>query len=153
MEDYLEMVYRLEQEKGYVKVIDLAEALHVNSSSVTRMIQKLDEAGFLSYVKYRNIALNERGRKIGRFLVWRDQMLADFLNLLKAPGGVDDQVEGIEHYITPHTMSLIRNLVEYFSSNPQRLKELEEIQQQPRYPDGEELPHLRCWLFQHNRED
>lgn len=150
MEDYLEMIYRLTATKGYVRVVDLAEALNVQPSSVTRMIQKLGEGGFVCYEKYRNIALTERGAAIGRFLVLRDQTLRAFLTLLKARVGIKDQVEGIEHYITPPTMCLIRNLVSYFTANPARLEELEALQQERRYPDGERLEELRAWLFRHS---
>ncbi|MGI6035102.1 MAG: transcriptional regulator MntR [Limnochordia bacterium] len=153
MEDYLEMMYRLENEKGYIRVVDLAHCLKVKPSSVTRMIQKLDEAGFLTYEKYRNIALNEAGRRVGRFLVWRDQVLKDFLRILNAPVGVDEQVEGIEHYITPPTMGLIRSLLTYFRDSPHRLRELRKIQNLPSYPDGECLDSLRCWLFRHERDE
>ncbi|MDI3280162.1 MAG: transcriptional regulator MntR [Bacillota bacterium] len=153
MEDYLEMIYRLAQAKGYVRAVDLAETLGVQPSSVTRMIQKLHDAGLLCYERYRNIALTERGRAIGRFLVWRDEQLKKFLTLLKADVGVDEQVEGIEHYITPNTMCLIRNLTRYFSEYPERLSELERLQKVPQYPDGERLDELRAWLFRHSRED
>ncbi len=152
MEDYLEMIYRLQEAKGYVRAVDLAEALNVQPSSATRMIQKLSEGGFIRYEKYRNIALTGRGAALGRFLVWRDQMLKEFLALLKAPVGVEEQVEGIEHYITPPTMCLIRNLVAYFAANPERLQELELLRQEHRYPDGEKLAELRAWLFKHNEE-
>ena len=118
MEDYLEMIYRLVQEQGYVRAVDLAERLKVQSSSVTRMIQKLDEAGFISYEKYRNVALTPLGEHYGKFLVWRDATLKTFLHLLNSQTGIDEQVEGIEHYITPTTMALIRNLIQYFRTHP-----------------------------------
>jgi len=149
MEDYLEMIYRLLETKGYVRVVDLAEALGVQPSSVTRMIRKLNERGLVCYEKYRNIALTPKGTAIGRFLVWRDRTLHDFLTLLQVPVGVKDQVEGIEHYITPPTMCLIRNLVLYFAADTTRLRDLEELRQEYRYPDGEQLSELRAWLFRH----
>lgn len=49
MEDYMETIYRLSEEKGYVRAVDISESLNVQASSVTRMIQKLDEAGFVKY--------------------------------------------------------------------------------------------------------
>jgi Mn-dependent DtxR family transcriptional regulator len=114
MEDYLEMIYRLTQAKGYVRAVDLAEQLKVQASSVTRMVQKLHEADFVYYEKYRNIGLTPSGEHYGRFLIWRDRVLKDFLRLLDADLGIEEQVEGMEHYITPTTMSLIRNLIAFF---------------------------------------
>ena len=43
MEDYLEKIYQLIDKKGYARATDIAEALEVNPSSVTKMIQKLDK--------------------------------------------------------------------------------------------------------------
>jgi Mn-dependent DtxR family transcriptional regulator len=49
MEDYLEMFYRIVEKQGYVRGADLSAAIKVNPSSVTRMLQRLDNAGFISY--------------------------------------------------------------------------------------------------------
>lgn len=152
MEDYLEIIYRLVKEKGYVRAVDIAESLGVQSSSVTRMIQKLDEAGFISYEKYRNIALTPLGEKYGRFLTWRHTTLEDFFTLLNAQNGVAEQVEGIEHYITPPTMSLIRNLITYFKNSPNALRALHNLQHVKSYPDDEDLKALRAWEFRHSTE-
>ncbi len=149
MEDYLEMFYRIVREQGYVRPIDLSKAIQVKPSSVTRMIQKLDRAKFIVYEKYRNIALTAKGLSYGRFLVWRDETLKEFLHLVKANVGVDEQVEGMEHYITPATMSIIRNLILFFNSNPECLKQLADLQQENLYPDNEDLKQLRAWLFKH----
>ena len=37
MEDYLEVIYELIQKKGYATTIDIANYLHVSSSSVIKM--------------------------------------------------------------------------------------------------------------------
>lgn len=153
MEDYLEAVFRLSETKGYVRAVDISEFLSVQSSSVTRMIQKLDEAGFVKYERYRNISLTPLGERYGRFLVWRDETLKQFLQMLRADAGVDEQVEGIEHYITPNTMSLISNLLSFFVSSPERLAELRSIRESTDYPLGEDLCQLRAWEFHHNTDD
>jgi Mn-dependent DtxR family transcriptional regulator len=57
MEDYLERIYKLIDEKGYARVSDIAEGLEVHPSSVTKMIQKLDKDQYLIYEKYRGLVL------------------------------------------------------------------------------------------------
>lgn len=153
MEDYLEIIYRLNRKKGYVRAVDIAQALNVQPSSVTRMIQKLNEENYIQYEKYRYIALTDKGKTLGRFLVWRDETLKDFFNLLEIEVGVEEQVEGIEHYITPPTMCLFRDLVEYFRSVPDRLEELKKTYHGNKYPEGEKLDTLRAWLFRHGTLD
>jgi Mn-dependent DtxR family transcriptional regulator len=147
MEDYLEMFFRIVSDQGYIRPADLSNAINVKPSSVTRMIQKLDEAGFITYEKYRNIALTEKGLTYGQFLVWRDEQLKAFFRLSDKNARVAEQVEGIEHYITPETMHFIHNLINYFELEPRRIAEIENIGRQNNYPGQEELQCLRAWLL------
>ena len=62
MEDYIEQIYLLIDEKGYARVSDIAEALSVHPSSVTKMVQKLDKDEYLIYEKYRGLVLTTKGK-------------------------------------------------------------------------------------------
>lgn len=128
MEDYLERIYKLIDEKGYARVSDIAEGLEVHPSSVTKMIQKLDKDDYLIYEKYRGLVLTSKGKKIGKRLVDRHQLLEDFLTLI----GVADEhiytdVEGIEHHLSWNSITCIETLVEYFRRDPQRLQALNDL--------------------------
>lgn len=101
MEDYLECIYQLIEDKGYARVSDIAEQLDVHPSSVTKMVQKLDQTKFLVYEKYRGLVLTQKGKKIGKRLVRRHELLEQFLRII----GVDEKfihsdVEGIEHHLS-----------------------------------------------------
>jgi Mn-dependent DtxR family transcriptional regulator len=129
MEDYLERIYQLMQEKGYARVVDIASLLNVQSPSVTRMIQKLAEENFLEYEKYRGIVLTPKGEQLGKSIKRRHKALSEFLRL----AGVEDEntiwkdVEGIEHHVSPATMDAIRTLVHFFEENPKFYEELREF--------------------------
>lgn len=125
MEDYIEQIYLLIENKGYARVSDIADALSVHPSSVTKMVQKLDQKEYLIYEKYRGLALTPKGKKIGQRLVYRHDLLEQFLTII----GVDaeniyNDVEGIEHHLSWNTIDRIGDLVQYFEDNPDRLEEL-----------------------------
>lgn len=125
MEDYLERIYKLIDEKGYARVSDIAEGLEVHPSSVTKMIQKLDKDNYLVYEKYRGLILTSKGKKLGKRLVDRHRLLEEFLELI----GVQEQniyqdVEGIEHHLSADSISCIGTLLEFFSREPARLEAL-----------------------------
>src|SRR5690625_6320938 len=101
MEDYLERIYLLIDEKGYARVSDIAEGLEVHPSSVTKMIQKLDKDKYLIYEKYRGLILTQKGKKMGKRLLDRNQLLEDFLQLIGVQEeNIYDDVEGIEHHLS-----------------------------------------------------
>lgn len=125
MEDYLEQIYSLIEGKGYARVSDIAEALNVHPSSVTKMVQKLDENKYLVYEKYRGLILTAKGKKIGKRLVDRHTLLESFLKMIGVgEENIYEDVEGIEHHLSWDSITCIEYLVEYFEQNPERLKEL-----------------------------
>ncbi|MGG6309733.1 transcriptional regulator MntR [Paenibacillus macerans] len=131
MEDYLERIYKLIDEKGYARVSDIAEGLEVHPSSVTKMIQKLDKDEYLIYEKYRGLVLTSKGKKIGKRLVDRHQLLEEFLGMI----GVEHEniykdVEGIEHHLSWDSITRIATLVEYFKRDSSRIRDLEGVHQE-----------------------
>ncbi len=131
MEDYIEQIYILIEEKGYARVSDIAEALSVHPSSVTKMVQKLDKDEYLVYEKYRGLVLTPKGKKIGKRLVYRHELLEQFMRLI----GVDEEniyrdVEGIEHHLSWNAIDRIGDLVQYFEEDRSRLEALRNIQKQ-----------------------
>ncbi len=119
MEDYLEKIYELMNEKGYARVSDIASSLEVQPSSVTKMLQKLDENQYVSYEKYRGIVLTSRGQRLGKLMKQRHVMLADFLRMLGvSEETIQHDVEGIEHHVSPKTLESLQCLVMYFEDNP-----------------------------------
>ncbi|EQB95081.1 manganese transport transcriptional regulator [Geobacillus kaustophilus GBlys] len=129
MEDYIEQIYILIEEKGYARVSDIAEALSVHPSSVTKMVQKLDKDEYLVYEKYRGLVLTPKGRKIGQRLVYRHELLEQFLRLI----GVSEEniyrdVEGIEHHLSWNAIDRIGDLVQYFQEDERRLEALRDVQ-------------------------
>jgi len=125
MEDYLERIYKLIDEKGYARVSDIAEGLEVHPSSVTKMIQKLDKDEYLIYEKYRGLVLTNKGKKVGKRLVDRHQLLEEFLGLIGVQQEyIYNDVEGIEHHLSWDSITRIETLVEYFRRDEERVQTL-----------------------------
>jgi Mn-dependent DtxR family transcriptional regulator len=131
MEDHIEQIYLLIDQKGYARVSDIAEALSVLPSSVTKMVQKLDKDGYLVYERYRGLMLTPKGSKLGKRLVERHDLLENFLRLI----GVDEEriyndVEGIEHHLSWNSIDRIADLIQVMEENPAFIQQLEELKTQ-----------------------
>lgn len=130
MEDYLENIYKLIEQKGYARVSDIAESLEVHPSSVTKMVQKLDRGKYLVYEKYRGLMLTPKGKKMGKLLVDRHDLLEEFLEIIGvSEENIYSDVEGIEHHLSWESITCIEYLVEYFQKNPERVAELRALRE------------------------
>ena len=123
-EDYLERIHELIQQKGYARVVDIALSLQVKQASVTSMVQKLGELGYLNYVKYRGLVLTDQGREVATRIRKRHETLSRFFSLfgLSAETQQED-IEGIEHHLSTATVEVLADLAQYFEQNPKLLKQ------------------------------
>jgi Mn-dependent DtxR family transcriptional regulator len=129
MEDYIEQIYILIEEKGYARVSDIAEALSVHPSSVTKMVQKLDKDGYLVYEKYRGLVLTPKGKKIGKRLVFRHDLLEQFMQIIGVKQeNIYNDVEGIEHHLSWDAIDRIGDLIQFFEEDTSRVEGLRVIQ-------------------------
>ncbi len=123
-EDYLERIHALIEQKGYARVVDIASSLKVKQASVTSMVQKLAEAGYLKYEKYRGLILTEPGREVARVIQNRHETLSRFFSVFGLDAESQRQdIEGIEHHLSPDTVEILSDLARFFEQQPQVLKQ------------------------------
>lgn len=108
-EDYLETIYKLSQKNDHVRVSDLAKELKLSKPSVTQMMQRLDKDGQVDYKPYAPLQLTDKGKKIGKKIAERHSVLAEFFTVLGIPKHIQEKdIHGIEHYISPITLTKLR---------------------------------------------
>ena len=112
IEDYLEAIYLVEADKGYVRVKDIALKFDIKLSSVTGMMKKLEEEGFIKSEKYGPVELTQKGKAIARSVYSKHKLLNKFFLLL----GVDKKTAledacRAEHVLSKKTLDKIRKFV------------------------------------------
>jgi DtxR family Mn-dependent transcriptional regulator len=99
LEDYLEAIFRIEREKRFARVSDIATAVGVGKSAVTTALRGLAERGLVNYQPYEPVTLSEEGRRVAARIAVRHHVLKDFLQrvLDLAPERADAVACGMEH--------------------------------------------------------
>jgi DtxR family Mn-dependent transcriptional regulator len=113
IEDYVELVRDLQKGKKRVHTNDIATALKINPASVTEILQKLSDEGYINYEKYLGATLTDKGKKIAKEIKNRHVMIREFLLIL----GVDKTIAEedaceLEHILHPSTMDIIVKFVD-----------------------------------------
>lgn len=130
LEDYLEEAYRFSQLSTPVRVTDISKKLNVSLPSVTKALGRLREKQYINYEPYGEIILTEQGKRLGSFLVERNQLLQEFLKLICANCDFAAEAEAMEHYLSGETIKAIQKLVKFLKNYPEPYKEyLEYIQE------------------------
>ncbi len=118
-EDYIEAIYELSKEKGFAKVKDIAKALKVKPATVSEMLEKLSDSGYVIYKKRFYVMLTDKGKKLAEDVRKRREILIKFLTTI----GVSREVAEkdacmIEHVLHPETVEQLRNFVEFIENSP-----------------------------------
>lgn len=99
-ENYLKAIYHLSQaDKSDVSTNAIAEVLQTKPASVSDMIKKLSDKGFINYQKYKGVNVSQKGKKealqiIRKHRLW-EVFLVDKLNFKWDE--VHDIAEQLEH--------------------------------------------------------
>ncbi len=114
LEDYLEAIFILVQERRVARVKDIAERLGVQMPSVTGALRSLAKKGLVDHDPYSYITLTTKGERIARDLLRRHTVLTDFLTdfLGLDQGTAERNACEMEHAIEPIVLDRLVEFVE-----------------------------------------
>lgn len=98
-EDYLKAIFNNDGVRNYVSNKTLAQKLQVSAASVSEMVSKLQKEGYVEYVSYKGVKLNETGIQVTSKLIYNHRIFECFLyqKLNYSLYEVHELAEEIEH--------------------------------------------------------
>lgn len=124
MEDYLEALFRLENQRGVVRVKELADALGLTNASISAAIPKLGRLGLVTFERYGPIRLTPLGRRMARQVIRREEVLVAFFSeVLGIPEHkAREEACRIEHSISSESLEALEALLGYLRENSNLLE-------------------------------
>jgi DtxR family Mn-dependent transcriptional regulator len=116
LEDYLETIYLLEKKNGVARVKEIALERNVRMPTVTEVLRRLSERGFIHYEPYGYVKTTEKGKAYAENLYKKHKVLIDFMKtVLQLPEEIAER-EGclMEHHLSTETIGRIKKLTEFF---------------------------------------
>lgn len=120
MEDYLEAIYDLDNEKKVVRVKDIAKRMDVKMPTVTSMLKTLSNRGLVHYEKYEYVELTRSGNDVGKEIRRRHGILLDFLtNILNIDHNTaNEDACKMEHALSEATMDSLTDFMAFIQACP-----------------------------------
>lgn len=102
VEDYIKNIYELEGSEKKVSTTLLAEKLNIAPASVTDMVKKLSEKGFLRHVPYKGVEVTEKGKRSALKIIRKHRLWEMFLVevLHFSWDEIDEEAEKFEHIMS-----------------------------------------------------
>ena len=102
VEQYLKVIYNLTEDGGMAKTTDIASAMDIAPASVTEMIHKLSDKGYVRHEPYKGVVLRPRGMKIACKVSRKHRLLERFLADFVGVSGKSrhEQACKMEHALT-----------------------------------------------------
>ena len=120
MEDYLEAIFEIDQEKKVIRVKDIAKRMDVKMPTVSSMLKTLNSRGMVHYEKYEYVELTKNGAGVGKEMRRRHEALFKFLTeILKIDSETaDEEACKMEHALGSTTLDSLTDFMEFIRTCP-----------------------------------
>ncbi len=126
LEDYLEVIWDLEEINTVARVKDISERLEVKRSSVTIALRTLGEKGLVNYSPYAIITLTDEGKRVGAEIRHKHNLLRTFftevlgIDIVTANGAACS----MEHGLAPSIQNRLETFLSVLNSDEAYRSEL-----------------------------
>lgn len=120
IEEYLEVLYKFGSKDAYVSTTTLSKELGIAPGSVTQMLKKLEDIGYIDYVPYKGAELTDEGMKIAQKITRKHRILERFLkDVLKIKDeNLHAQACEMEHSLSDEAERAICHMLEHPDTCP-----------------------------------
>ena len=120
IEEYLEVLYKFGSKDSYVSTTTLSKELGIAPGSVTQMLKKLEDIGYIDYVPYKGANLTDEGSKIAQKITRKHRILERFLkDVLKIKDeNLHAQACEMEHSLSDEAERAICHMLEHPDTCP-----------------------------------
>lgn len=120
IEDYVKTLYSITMNSGVASTNEISHRLNVAPASVTEMLKKLDEKGYIKYSPYQGAVLTNIGLKFGEKMTRKHRLLERFLydNLKLDKERVHAQACEMEHTLNDETERALCKILKHPNKCP-----------------------------------
>ncbi len=120
LEDYLEAIFCIIQEKQAARAKDISKWLKVGRSSVTGALHALADRGLINYAPYDVITLTDEGNSIARGVARRHEVLRDFFVKVLAVDAIEADTAAckMEHAVSKGILQRFVKFVKFIEECP-----------------------------------
>lgn len=119
LEEYLEIICTMKEEKGQIKPLEISQELQVPLSRVIQAIQRLHYQKYLIYSPYKPLEITNKGKEMGQYLLARNKLIEEFLRFLGVEENFQSELEAMKQYLSVPSIETIEKFMLFTRQYPE----------------------------------
>ncbi|MGL6175040.1 MAG: metal-dependent transcriptional regulator [Cellulosilyticaceae bacterium] len=119
LEEYLITIYEINEKEEEIKCNEVAKALNVPLKKAIQAIQRMHYQKYVVYSPYQPLVITEKGKKEAKYLLSRNQLIDEFLEILQITENIETEKESMRQYLSYQTLESIEKFVLFNRQYPE----------------------------------
>lgn len=121
LEEHLIQIYRMSTQGEELKSSEICRALGVPLKKTIQALQRMHYQKFILYLPYQPLSLTSKGEEMAKFLISRNKLIDDFLEILQMTENVAVEKEMMQNYFSYETLQALEKFTLFMHQYPEVL--------------------------------
>lgn len=121
LEDYLIVIYKMATQGEELKSTEISKTLGVPLKKTIQALQRMHYQKYVTYLPYQPLAITDRGKEMAKFLISRNELIEEFLNMMQVSENFRTEKETMQQYLSYETLEALEKFVLFMHQYPEVL--------------------------------
>ena len=119
LEKYLLCIYDKVRQNNELKSTEIAKEMNQSLQKAVQALQRLHYQKYITYSAYQPLRLTEQGKKVAEYLMARNKLIEDFLDILHIEQNRETEKEAMQQYLSYESLKVIEKFVIFNQQYPE----------------------------------
>lgn len=119
LERYLICAYQLMEKQKEIKSSDLAKEMNQPLQKTIQALQRMHYQKYMIYSPYQSLKFTDKGKAVAEYLLARDRLLDQFLDILHMTYNKANEKEAMSQYLSYENLKVIEKFVLFNQAYPE----------------------------------
>lgn len=124
LEEFLITIYKMSEERTELKSTDVAKKIDAPLQKTIQALQRMHYQKYIIYSPYQPLVITEKGKEMSRYLIARNNLIEEFLDILQIGKNKEAEKEAIKQCLSYESLEALEKFVLFVRQYPEVTKRL-----------------------------
>lgn len=119
LEQYLIHIYQKTKQGTEIKSGELTSELNMPLKKTIQALQRMHYQKYIIYLAYQPITITDKGREMAKYLLSRNELIDEFLEILQITEHKQEESEAMKQYLSKESLECIDRFVCFVKQYPE----------------------------------